>query len=142
MPHIIAEPCLGTKDVSCVDVCPVDCIHPTKNEKDFETADQLYIDPDTCIDCGACVPECPFAAIFPEDEVPAAYTAKGGEYISNVGLTGHYEAANHHGKLIALETTRQLQAGEVVDMTPDIQPNYDFFKGGPGYGAKDADDGT
>ncbi|MCE7861739.1 MAG: hypothetical protein DYG86_18380 [Chloroflexi bacterium CFX2] len=87
-------------------------------------------------------PECPFAAIFPEDEVPAAYTAKGGEYISNVGLTGHYEATNHHGKQIALETTRQLAAGEVVDLTPDIKPNYDFFKAGPGYGAKDQDDGT
>ena len=56
------------------------------------------------------MPECPFAAIFPEDEVPAAYTAKGGEYISNVGLTGHFEGTNHHGKLIVLDTTRQLAA--------------------------------
>jgi len=46
MPHIIAEPCIGTKDVSCVDVCPVDCIHPTKNEPEFATATMLYIDPD------------------------------------------------------------------------------------------------
>jgi len=101
----------------------------------------IYIDPDTCIDCGACVPECPFAAIFPEDEVPSAYSAKGGEYISAVGLTGHYEGTNHHGKNIALETTRQLDAGETVDFTPDIKPHYDFFKTGPGYGAKDSDDG-
>ncbi len=50
MPHIIAEPCIGTKDTSCVEVCPVDCIHPTKNEQQFETADQLFIDPDTSID--------------------------------------------------------------------------------------------
>jgi len=101
----------------------------------------IYIDPDTCIDCGACVPECPFNAIFPEDEVPTAYTAKGGEYISNVGLTGHFEGTNHSGKPIVLETVRQLEAGEVLDLTADIKPNYDFFKGGPGYGVKDVDDG-
>jgi ferredoxin len=101
----------------------------------------IYIDPDTCIDCGACVPECPFAAIFPEDEVPAAYTAKGGEYIFNVGLTGHYEGTNHHGHPVNVDVARQLQAGEVLDLTPDIEPNYDFFKGGPGYGAKDQDNG-
>jgi len=55
----------------------------------------IYIDPDTCIDCGACVPECPFAAIFPEDEVPAAYSAKGSEFISRKDLTGHFEGTNH-----------------------------------------------
>ncbi|MBK6645474.1 MAG: hypothetical protein IPG44_06925 [Anaerolineales bacterium] len=75
------------------------------------------------------------------DEVPAAYVAKGGESISNVGLTGHYEASNHHGKQVVLETTRQLAAGESVDLTPDIQKNYEFFKSGPGYGAKDNDPG-
>jgi ferredoxin len=101
----------------------------------------IYIDPDTCIDCGACVPECPFNAIYPEDEVPSAYTAKGGEIVSNVGLTGHWEGTNHHGGKIVLETTRTLEAGEVIDLTPDIKPNYDFFQGGPGYSAKDIDDG-
>ena len=55
MAHIIAQPCIGTKDTACVAVCPVDCIHPTKDEPDFETAEMLYIDPDTCIDCGLCV---------------------------------------------------------------------------------------
>ncbi|MGP1345611.1 MAG: 4Fe-4S dicluster domain-containing protein [Phycisphaerales bacterium] len=70
MPHIIAEPCIGTKDTSCVDVCPVDCIHPTKDEEDFGKTDQLYIDPDTCIDCGLCVDECPVQAIYPEEDLP------------------------------------------------------------------------
>jgi ferredoxin len=102
----------------------------------------MYIDPDTCIDCGACVPECPFAAIYPEDEVPAAYTAKGGESINKVGLTGHYENTNHHGKAVVLETTRQLAAGETVDLTADIKANKDFFNGGPGYSAKDSDQGS
>jgi ferredoxin len=101
----------------------------------------MYIDPDTCIDCGACVPECPYSAIFPEDEVPSAYTAKGGEYISNVGLSGHYEGTNHHGKQVVLDCVRQLSAGEVIDLTPNIQKNYEFFKSGPGYSAKDADNG-
>lgn len=70
MSFIICEPCIGTKDAACVDACPVDCIHPRKDEGEFESEQQLYIDPEECIDCGACVPECPVEAIFPEDEVP------------------------------------------------------------------------
>ena len=64
MTHIIAEPCIGTKDTSCVDVCPVDCIHTT------DEAEIYYIDPDECIDCGACEPVCPVTAIFPDFDVP------------------------------------------------------------------------
>ncbi|RMG44205.1 MAG: ferredoxin family protein [Acidobacteria bacterium] len=74
MPYVIAEPCIGTKDTACVDVCPVDCIHPTKEENQFEEVDQLYIDPETCIDCAACEPACPVEAIFAEDEVPEQWT--------------------------------------------------------------------
>ncbi len=83
MPHVITEPCIGTKDTSCVTVCPVDCIHPRKDESDFTVAVQLYIDPDTCIDCGLCVDECPVKAIFPEDDVPEEwkkYIAINGEH--------------------------------------------------------------
>lgn len=67
MAYVIAEPCIGVKDTACVDVCPVDCIHPRKDEADFAEAPQLYIDPDECIDCGACVPVCPVSAIFPKE---------------------------------------------------------------------------
>jgi ferredoxin len=102
----------------------------------------VYIDPDTCIDCGACVPECPFAAIFPEDEVPQAYIAKGGEYINRLGLTGHYEGINHHGVKVVLETTKQLAPGEQVNLCEDIPLNAEFFKSGPGYSAKDMDNGA
>lgn len=70
MAYVIAEPCINTKDTACVNVCPVDGIHPTKSEALYEQVEQLYIDPDTCIDCGACVPECPVSAIFPEADVP------------------------------------------------------------------------
>ncbi len=56
MAYVIAEPCIGTKDTACVDACPVDCIHPKKDEGDHGEAVQLFIDPVECIDCGACVP--------------------------------------------------------------------------------------
>lgn len=73
MTHVIAEPCIGTKDTACVDVCPVDCIHPRKDEAPFTDAKQLYIDPDICIDCGLCVDECPVKAIFTEEDTPAQW---------------------------------------------------------------------
>ena len=63
MTYIITEPCIDVKDKSCIDVCPVDCIH--------EADRMLVIDPEECIDCGACEPECPVTAIFPEEDVPA-----------------------------------------------------------------------
>ena len=64
MAYIITDPCIDTKDTACVDVCPVDCIHPRKDEPEFATTRMLYIHPDECIDCGACVPACPVAAIY------------------------------------------------------------------------------
>jgi len=70
MTYVIAEPCIGTKDTACVEVCPVDCIHPMKGSPDFEAEKMLYINPDECIDCGACESVCPVSAIFPEDAVP------------------------------------------------------------------------
>lgn len=70
MTYIIAEPCIGVKDTACVEVCPVDCIHPRKDETNFADVTMLYIDPEVCIDCGACEPACPVQAIFPQDLVP------------------------------------------------------------------------
>ena len=73
MAYVITEACIEVKDRSCVEVCPVDCIH---DEGDADL--KLYINPDECIDCGACEPACPVAAIFTEDTVPAnmkEYTA-------------------------------------------------------------------
>jgi ferredoxin--NADP+ reductase len=70
VPHYITQACIGVKDTSCVDVCPVDCIHPRKDEPAFATEEMLYIDPETCIDCGLCVDECPVDAIYNDDTLP------------------------------------------------------------------------
>ena len=70
MAYVIAEPCIGTKDNSCVEVCPVDCIHPTPDEPDYDNVEMLYIDPEECIDCDACVEACPVDACFAEDQLP------------------------------------------------------------------------
>jgi NAD-dependent dihydropyrimidine dehydrogenase PreA subunit len=64
MAYVITQPCIGVKDKGCVDVCPMDCIHGNDDDK------MLYIDPDDCIDCGACIPACPVNAIFVDNEVP------------------------------------------------------------------------
>lgn len=134
MTHIITSLCL--RDSSCVDVCPVECIVPGKPVDKYPW---YYIDPDTCIDCGACIPECPFEAIFTEEDVPTELTAKGGEVQSmpegTSGFDQSYEGENQHGEPVKVKGTRVLEKGQVVDLRPDISANYDYFKTGPGYGA-------
>jgi ferredoxin len=63
MAYVIAEPCIGEKNTACVDVCPVNCIHSDGEQ-------QYYIDPNVCIDCGACSSACPVNAIFLEKKLP------------------------------------------------------------------------
>lgn len=62
MAHVVTGACLKCKYTDCVSVCPVDCFH--------EDQEMLFIDPDVCIDCGACIPECPVQAIYAEEDVP------------------------------------------------------------------------
>jgi NAD-dependent dihydropyrimidine dehydrogenase PreA subunit len=114
MTHIITSLCL--RDGACVEVCPVECIIPGKPTNEWPW---YFIDPDTCIDCGACIPECPYEAIFIEEEVPASYTMAEGQ------------------KRIPFEQKVEVThaAGDVVDLTEDIQYNYGFFAEGPGYDA-------
>jgi len=64
MPYVICEPCIDVMDKACVDVCPVDCIYEAPELR------MLLINPDECIDCGACEPECPVDAIFEDVDVP------------------------------------------------------------------------
>ncbi len=83
MAYVVAEPCIGSKDTACIEVCPVDAIHPRKDEAAFESVEMVYIDPDVCIDCNACEPVCPYQAIFAEDMVPeqwAGYIAANRNY--------------------------------------------------------------
>ena len=62
MTHVVLESCIKCKYTDCVDVCPVDCFREGPN--------MLVIDPDECIDCAVCIPECPVNAILPEEDVP------------------------------------------------------------------------
>ena len=84
MAYIITEPCKGTCDTACVEVCPVDCIEGPIDIKEIQgTPDderpvklasiQLFINPEECINCGACEPECPVEAIYEEEEVPSKW---------------------------------------------------------------------
>jgi ferredoxin len=77
MSYIIGMPCEGTCDTACVAVCPVDCIHgpidingrgQEVDNMEIGKTDMLYINPAECIDCGACLPECPVDAIYPNEE--------------------------------------------------------------------------
>jgi len=70
MAYVICEPCIDVKDTACVEVCPVDAIHPHPDTDEFEEVDQLFINPEECIDCGACQPECPVDAIYEDVDVP------------------------------------------------------------------------
>ncbi len=79
MSFVITSPCIKEKAAECVDVCPVDCI--------AEGTDQFYIDPDICIDCGACQAVCPVEAIYHEEEVPEVeekYIRKAIEFYKNI----------------------------------------------------------
>lgn len=71
MTYVITQPCVGLKDGSCVDVCPVDCIHPAEGEPGYEDVQQLFINPDECIDCGSCANLCAHDAIYSEADLPA-----------------------------------------------------------------------
>lgn len=79
MSYAITETCIDVKDMSCVDACPVDCIHASDDDR------MLYIDPDECIDCGACVDPCPVDAIYAEEDLPPEWnewTAINQEYFT------------------------------------------------------------
>lgn len=112
----------------------MDCISPGDPVEEYPT---YYIDPDACIDCGACEAECPNSAIFEQSEVPDNYSASGGEVLSAVegtpGFETPYEGENHDADIVKIPSTRILTAGESVDLTPAIENNANFYSKGPGY---------
>jgi ferredoxin len=79
LPYIVAEPCINCKYTDCVEVCPVDCFHEGPNF--------LVIDPDVCIDCGACEPVCPPRAIFSDAALPDPWK---GYIETNADLCKHW----------------------------------------------------
>lgn len=93
MTYVITQSCCN--DASCIDVCPVDCIHPTPDEPGYGTAEMLYVNPDDCIVCGACVDVCPVGAIYPDHELPdhlSDYLMVNADYFEYAG--NDYEMAN------------------------------------------------
>jgi NAD-dependent dihydropyrimidine dehydrogenase PreA subunit len=81
--YVITLPCVDLKDRSCIEECPVDCI--------YEGDRMLYIQPDECVDCGACEPVCPVEAIYYEDDVPEehkAFTAANVDFFVELGSPG------------------------------------------------------
>ena len=83
MAYIIGEACIDVKDKACVEECPVDCI--------YEGGSMLYINPDECVDCGACEPVCPSSAIFYQEDVPdnqKVFIEINKDFFKEIGLPG------------------------------------------------------
>lgn len=113
MTHIVAEPCINCKFTDCVAVCPVDCFH--------EGVNMLVIDPDECIDCGACVDECPVHAIFPEEDLPEKWN----EYIEiNTKYGAEWPVIN--------ETREAMPTAEEFR---DVEDKRSLFVAEPGEGS-------
>lgn len=93
MTYVITTPCIDVQDQACVEVCPVDCIH-------FDEGDDvmLFINPDECIDCGACEPACPVTAIFAEDDVPGDQAA-----FKEINVLWYSDKAAARAKVAALK---------------------------------------
>ncbi len=73
MPWVVTSLCQDCLDLSCVEVCPVDCIYTYTGNNHATFPKQLYIDPEECIDCSVCEPECPWEAIFQDENVPEVF---------------------------------------------------------------------
>ena len=74
MTWVITKLCIDCVDQSCVEVCPVDCIYEYTGDDQASFPNQLFIDPEECINCGVCEPECPWEAIFEDEQVPEPFT--------------------------------------------------------------------
>jgi len=115
-------------------ILSVDCISPGFPIDEYST---YYIDPDVCIDCGACEIECPNGAIFELDLVPDNFQADSEKLLSAPKnapeFNEEYTGQNHKGEEIQIPAVRTIAAGEEVDLTPSIEQNSLYFTDGPGY---------
>ena len=107
MTFVVGSPCVGCKDTACVKVCPVDCF--------YEGPDMLYIDPDECIDCALCEPECPVEAIWADDELPAEQipfieiNEKGAEMYGENNITEQKESMAHESPYSVEDAIKVVQ---------------------------------
>ena len=108
MTHVVAEPCFGCKYTDCVVVCPVECF--------YEGEQMLYIHPEECIDCEACVPECPVEAIFHEDNLPEEW-----KDFTAAECRDGADAARHHRKERAAR--RRIAVRRVAVACPKFIPS-------------------
>lgn len=115
MTHIVTGRCVDCRYTDCCAVCPVDCFYETTNPA------MLVIDPDTCIDCGLCIPECPIHAIYPEDETPEPYRewiAKNRElFPAGTNITSKKEALPNAKPLEAIQTEEKSRGWDVSEPT-------------------------
>jgi ferredoxin len=134
MPSVITDLCL--RDGSCMDICPVDCIVPGKPESLFP---HYYIDPISCIDCGACLTECPHQAIFTLYDVPNTFLLQEDSRLSRPrgtpGFNDPYDGVDRNGDPIHMENTCLFIKGTVIDLSHAVSENELFFSEGPGYTA-------
>ena len=108
MTYVIAEPCVDLKDKACIDECPVDCI--------YEGGRMLYIQPDECVDCGACEPVCPVEAIYYEDDVPGQWKDY---YKANVDFFETLGSPGGASKVGVIDADHPLVAGLPADINAD-----------------------
>ena len=107
MAFVVGSPCVGCKDTACVKVCPVDCF--------YEGPDMLYIDPDECIDCALCEPECPTEAIWADDELPSEQipfieiNEKGAEMYRENNITEQKESMAHESPYSVEDAIKVVQ---------------------------------
>lgn len=109
MTYVVTQHCCN--DATCVEACPVNCIHPTPDEPGYATAEMLYIDPDGCIDCGACVPECPVDAIVADFDL----TEDDERYAE---INAHYFADPAHQDYSATPVVARKPAVETAEREP------------------------
>ncbi len=86
MTWVVTSLCRDCLDLSCVEVCPVDCIYEYTGNDRAAFPNQLFIDPEECIDCAVCEPECPWQAIFQDEDVPEIFA---NDTALNAGMVDH-----------------------------------------------------